>query len=375
VFVFHAPPNQTVWIAASFRVDAGQSNTHGHPPIYWQWMNGSSRSSCAVAALLSRIDSVRLVRDMNNGTAPRLSVAVSTYHRPDGLRRLLTALRPQVEDRATREIAVVNDGSHDDAYADTVCAFDRLVRYRPLPQNVGIARARNESAAMARGDYIVFTDDDCVPPPFWLDWLESRLDANPEIDVLIGTTRPNLPERSRFFERVNGHYDLIPQPAGETSVPLFVTANVAIRRALFERLGGFGFGPEFPGAGEDTELACRLAAAGSRTVVDRHWYVRHDVSDGLRRQMRRYWRYGYANVWMCRLNSAPPHHVKMATARRSSYATHAVALMRENLEMSVGFSTWTLLRWYSAAAASLVLMAYYDGCAAAAAERRRELRI
>jgi hypothetical protein len=158
-------------------------------------------------------------------------------------------------------------------------------------------------------------------------------------------------------------------------MPMFVTANVAIRRALFERLGGFGFGPEFPGAGEDSELACRLAAAGSRTVVDANWYVSHDVSDGLVRQMRRYWRYGYSNVWMCRLNTAPPHHTRMAAARRTKHVAHAVGIMQENLEVSAGFSKWAPLRWLSAAAASLVMIAYYDGCAAAAAERRRELRI
>ena len=167
--------------------------------------------------------------------APRISVAVSTYCRPDGLARLLDALRPQIEGRPARELVVINDGSHDARYEAAVAPFAGMFSYQPLPQNVGIARARNEGAARARGDYIVFTDDDCVPPPFWLDWLEARLDANPEIDVVIGTTRPNLPERPRFFERVNGHYDLIPQPFGESSVPMFVTANVAIRRSLFAK--------------------------------------------------------------------------------------------------------------------------------------------
>jgi hypothetical protein len=140
-------------------------------------------------------------------------------------------------------------------------------------------------------------------------------------------------------------------------------------------LGGFGFGPAFPGAGEDTELACRLAAAGSRTVVDDNWYVRHDVSDGLLTQMRRYWRYGYSNVWMCRLTTAPPHHARMTAARRSGHLAHAIELMQENLHLSAGFSKWAPVRWCSAAAASLVQIAYFDGCAAAAAERRRELRI
>jgi GT2 family glycosyltransferase len=221
----------------------------------------------------------------------------------------------------------------------------------------------------------VFTDDDCVPSPFWLDWLEARLDANPELDLVIGNVRPNMPDRPRFFERVNGHYDLIPGPIRDATAPLFVTANVAIRRALFEQIGGFGFDAAFPGAGEDTELASRLASAGARTMIDDHWYVFHDVSDGLVRQMRRYWRYGYANVWMCRLTTAPSHHTRMTNARRSGLLAYANLCLQENLKLSKGFSNWPLSRWCSAAAVSLVQLAYYDGCAVAAAERRRELRV
>lgn len=306
---------------------------------------------------------------------PRLSVAVSTFRRPEGLRRLLGALRPQVEGRREREVVVVNDGSHDDAYGAVVQSFGDVMVYRPLPQNVGIARARNESAACARGDYIVFTDDDCVPPAFWLDWLEARLDANPELDVVIGTTKPDMPERPRFVERVNGHFALIPQPRGNRSMPLFATANVAIRRELFERLGGFGFATSFPGAGEDTELSSRLSAAAARTVVDHDWYVAHDVSDGLVRQMRRYWRYGYSNVWMTRLTTSPSQLLAIAKARRSEHLSNTLEVIRDNYRRSSGFSKWLAVRWGAAIAASLVQVAYFDGCAAAAAERRRALRI
>jgi glycosyltransferase involved in cell wall biosynthesis len=312
---------------------------------------------------------------MNESDAPRLSVCVSTFRRPAGLARLLQALRPQVEGRPWREIVVVNDGSHDAAYDAVVARFTEIVAYHRLPQNVGIARARNEVAARARGDYIVYTDDDCVPPGAWLDWLEARLDANPELDVIVGTTTPLLADRPRFIERVNGHYEFIPTPHGTRSAPLFATANVAIRRTLFERLGGFGFAQEFPGAGEDSELSSRIAAAGARSVVDRTWYVRHDVSDGLIRQMRRYWRYGYANVWMCRLTTAPTLHAGMAGARRGRHLANAWETLHDNLKLSEDFSTFVGLRWLSVLAATCVQVAYYDGCAAAAAARRRELRI
>lgn len=306
---------------------------------------------------------------------PRLTVAISTFRRPLGLKRLLESLRPQVEHRATREIVVVNDGSHDAAYEGVIHGFGDIVSYHPLAANVGIARARNASTARARGDYLVFTDDDCVPPAFWLDWLEARLDASPEIDVLIGTTRANLPERPSFIERVNGHYALIPQPHGTQAVPLFATANVAIRRALFEQVGGFVSDDAFPGAGEDTDLSVRLAAAGARTVIDKNWFVLHDASDGLVRQMRRYWRYGYANVWLSRRTTAPARNARLSDARRRLHVANTIELMRENLVLSHGFSDWRVARWCSAAAASLVQAAYYDGCAAAAATRRRELKI
>jgi glycosyltransferase involved in cell wall biosynthesis len=307
---------------------------------------------------------------------PRLSVTVTSYRRAAGLERLLTALRPQVEGFASREIVVVNDGSHDDAYQQVASRFADIAAYHPLPQNVGIARARNEVAARARGSYIVFTDDDCEPPAWWLDWLEARLDTNPELDLVIGTTLPNMGERPRFIERVNGHYKMIPEPHGTPSAPLFVTANVAIRRSLFERLGGFGFGGAFPGAGEDTELACRLGAAGALTVVDHNWYVRHDVSDGVVTQMRRFWRYGYSNVWMVtRLTTAPSSYLLFTFADRRKHFAHAIELMRKHLAEAEGFSSWAPMRWLAAATASCVKIAYYDGCAVAAAERRRELRI
>lgn len=305
----------------------------------------------------------------------RLSVAISTFKRPAGLARLLAALRPQVEGRPGREIVVVNDGSHDTAYENVARSCANVISYHALPENAGVARARNESAARASGAYLVFTDDDCEPPPFWLDWLEARLDANPELDVVIGTTLPLYSQQPRFFERVNGHYELLPQPRGTPAAPLFATANVAIRRALLERVGGFGFRDAFTGAGEDTELASRLIAGGARTVVDYDWFVRHDVCDGLTVQMRRYWRYGYANVWMRRFTSSPSSNEDSARAHRKALPENALRLLRRQLALSDGFSPSKAMRWISAAAASLVLIAYYDGCAKAAADRRRELRI
>jgi glycosyltransferase involved in cell wall biosynthesis len=306
-------------------------------------------------------------------SVPRLSVAVSTYRRPEGLRRLLTALRPQVQGREAREIVVVNDGSHDQRYQRVIDEFKDVILYRPLSGNVGIAKARNASAQLARGEYLVFTDDDCEPPAWWLDWLEARLDHNGELDLIAGTTKAPALARPRFLERVYAHYNFIPHPWSTGRSTLFVTANVAIRRELFWQHGGFGFGEEFPGAGEDSEFASRLARAGARSIADFNWYVCHDVSGTLRRQMRRFWRYGYANVWMTRLTTAPESYVALAVARRRNHWQNAREQFRRALKQSAGFARSRVMRWASAATATLIWSAYYDGCAVAAAARRTEL--
>ena len=176
------------------------------------------------------------------------SIGIVTYRRPERLRRLLASLKPQTEGRRDREIIIINDGSHDAAYQTVVDEFAAMIRYVPLATNVGIAAARNRCVAEAAGEYIVFTDDDCVAPPWWLDWLASRLAKSPEVDVVAGTTEPLWRTRG-FFERVQAHYRLLPHPWMSPDRPVFVTACVAIRRAMFKRVGGFGLSAHLCGGG------------------------------------------------------------------------------------------------------------------------------
>ncbi|MES3022409.1 MAG: glycosyltransferase family 2 protein [Pseudomonadota bacterium] len=97
--------------------------------------------------------------------APRISVVVTTYNRPDALETVIEACFAQ-SDRDF-EIVVADDGSQD---ATRAC-IERLQARAPMPllhvwqadEGFRAAMARNRGTLAASGDYIVFLDGDCVP--------------------------------------------------------------------------------------------------------------------------------------------------------------------------------------------------------------------
>jgi glycosyltransferase involved in cell wall biosynthesis len=298
---------------------------------------------------------------------PGLSVLVVTHRRPAGLRRLIAALAPQVEGRTDREVVVVNDGSHDERYEAVVAEHGDSIRYEALPKNVGVGVARNRAASHARKDFIVYIDDDCEPPPFWLDWVAARLLGNPALDVVAGTTRPLWSGKPSLLERVQAHYHFIPRPWRSGDLDIFVTANVAIRRALFEELGGFA---ELRAA-EDTELSVRLGRAGARFLVDDDWHVRHEVGGRLRDQVKRYAGYGYANAAIGRLATAPPTHGQFMRASWWRLPRHLNWVVRDKIGRSKGFSDGAWTRALSIVLATIIQSAHYVGCIRAVRDSRR----
>jgi GT2 family glycosyltransferase len=294
---------------------------------------------------------------------PKLSVLICTYKRPEGLRALLASLRPQVEGRADREAIVVNDGTDDEAYRAVLAEFPG-VTYVPLPKNVGVAEARNEAARRARGAFIVFTDDDCVTPPWWLDWLQARLAFSPELDILAGTTVARPTANPSFLARVQSHYRMIPHAWWAGKRPMFATANVAIRRSLFRSLGGFAFSSAIGHVGEDTELAIRANLALARIAVDPDWVVSHEVGGSLWSHMRRYWRYGYANAEIARSPRTYLIDEASTTATRRGHFSHFIGQLRDSWYRSEGFSPRAPARAAAAVAATAIRAAYYDGCSA-----------
>lgn len=210
-------------------------------------------------------------------------VVVPTYNRAGLLPRLVVALEAQ-RDVDDFEVVVVDDASTDDTHhVLTILAARSPLRLRVerLARNAGPATARNVGWLASQAPVVAFTDDDCVPEP---EWLASLLRSAEQADVVQGRTIPNPDQLHRMgpFSRTLdvGHED-----------GYYQTCNIAYRRSVLERLGGFHEQFRFP-AGEDTDLAWRAREDGATTMFDPDAVVRHDIRpSGFSIALRDSWRW------------------------------------------------------------------------------------
>lgn len=105
---------------------------------------------------------------------PTVSVVICTLNGAATIERAIESIRAQTYPAEQFELLVVNDGSTDDT-ANILRRID--VRTVTLPENQGIAAARNAGLAAAKGKIYVGFDDDCIAEPTWLEQLMSGYDG------------------------------------------------------------------------------------------------------------------------------------------------------------------------------------------------------
>lgn len=175
------------------------------------------------------------------------SIVIPTCNRPPDLIRCLTALQNSVQPlgREEYEIIVSDDSTGNETIDMLQAHFPGVVYTR----NDGRTPAtnRNNGATHANGEWLVFIDDDCIPGEDLLRSYQQAIIKNPGCLAFEGAI---LPDDRNLLKK-----DLAECPVNEGGAA-FWTANVMIRRQLFEALGGFdaSLGISF----EDSEMYYRL---------------------------------------------------------------------------------------------------------------------
>jgi GT2 family glycosyltransferase len=261
---------------------------------------------------------------------PTFSIVIPTFGRPRGLARLLNSLAPQVTGRLGREVIVVNDGSDESGYAAIVNHHRGWVSYIAAAENRGPATARNIGAKAASGNFLVFVDDDCAAPLDWLDQLTRLLAADPQLDAVGGMTRPLQSQHPNWFERLLVEGGCYPNPVFyEDQLIVMVSACLAVRKTVFDSLGGFV--EKVTPLAEDRNLTTRLRVAGAKCAIKPDWFVYHDMSSTPKQHFRRYFNYGRGVNKAIALEDLPLDRTYWPPARRSMvfWWARACARLRE----------------------------------------------
>lgn len=198
-------------------------------------------------------------RDFNNShSSPNRHSFTIIVCTKNGAERIASCLRA-LEQLAgnSHEIIVVNDGSTDETSEIVSKHFPKVCLLNSPP--IGLSAARNLGAENALGEILAFTDDDCEPDFEWIVRLDRAFD-NPAVAAAGG---PNLPPAARSAE----HAIINSSPGAPSHVLLddnraehLPGCNIAVRRAVFEKIGGFD--PDFRTAGDDVDFCWRLRDQG-----------------------------------------------------------------------------------------------------------------
>ena len=224
--------------------------------------------------------------------AMKISVIVCTHNRCERLSKTLSSLADLTLPEAVEwEVLVVDNNSTDRTsevvqrdFCDRIGKRFRYI-FEPRP---GKSYALNAGIRQSQGEILAFTDDDVIVEKTWLHNLASALHsgdwagaggrvvaewASPPPRWLALEGPYALGNTLALFDQGSEPHELSMNPFG---------ANMAFRRAMFEKYGGFrtDLGPRAgsrePQKSEDAEFGRRLLDGGERlryepSAVVRHW--------------------------------------------------------------------------------------------------------
>jgi glycosyltransferase involved in cell wall biosynthesis len=227
--------------------------------------------------------------------AKSASIIIPTFNGASRIGNCLDSLVKQTTGRDV-EILVVDDGSTDNT-ANVVRSYSSV---RIISQaNAGPASARNRGAIEARGDILLFTDDDCVPMP---DWLEAMLESFQDTEIVgaKGIYRTHQKSLAARFVQIE-YEDKYRLMARLPSIDFIDTYSAGFRRDRFLEMTGYD--TSFPVAcAEDVELSYRMSARGWKMKFVPAAIVYHTHPDTFSHYLKKKYKFAFWRVLAVRKN-------------------------------------------------------------------------
>jgi O-antigen biosynthesis protein len=225
---------------------------------------------------------------MQSSSVPRFSIIIPLYNRVLFTTICVRALMAVADHWDECEVILVDNGSTDGTAA-FLAMLDAPFCVISNAQNLGFARACNQGAAAARGDYLIFLNNDTVPQPGWLAALRVAI-TGPSVPTVVGG-RLLFPDDTVQHAGLgfNARYEPVHLFYGEEAdgpaqhsrpVPAVTGACLMVARERFLTLGGFDEG--YINGFEDLDFCCRVRKDGGTIWYEAGSVVYHfeSASDG-----------------------------------------------------------------------------------------------
>lgn len=217
---------------------------------------------------------------------PSVSIIVPSHNRASSLKRCLHSLFNLDYPAQRLEILVVDDASSDETsvllqeFAQEFATCGKPLRVIHHHYRQGVAISRNSGAEIAHHELLAYIDSDCVASAGWLTELVPVF-QNAAVGAVGGMLRAY--ERQSMLGRYEDvrsslFMGIRPQRVRrEGPLTYLPTANLLVRRELWQKLGGFAPLP----FGEDVDFCRRLLSAGFHILYLPQGVVYHDYRTDL----------------------------------------------------------------------------------------------
>ncbi len=229
----------------------------------------------------------------------QVSIVIPAYQAGDRIGAVVGAARNQDWKGGGIEVVVVDDGSADDTAERARGAGARVL----TQENRGPAAARNRGWREARGEWIFFTDSDCIPAPDWISRMLPLLEEK-SVGAVGGSyaiANPGSLLASCIHEEITLRHEKM---GGE--VRFLGSFNLALPRKVLEEVGGFT--EEYRHAsGEDNDLSYRIRKRGYRLLFEPKSTVAHTHPERFGSYLKEQARHGY---WRMKLYRDHPERME-----------------------------------------------------------------
>ncbi|NVK04614.1 MAG: glycosyltransferase [Flavobacteriia bacterium] len=264
----------------------------------------------------------------------KFSLIVPTFGRPDEVTEFLESLLDQKH--SSFEV-IISDGTPKDTLRPELKKYEGNEVY-PLTihyeEFLPVSAARNDGAKLAKGEYFIFLDSDCIIPPDYLNHIEAYIEQN-DPDIFGGP------------DAAHSDFTVLQKAISYSMTSMLTTGgirgkkshvgtyhprgfNMGMKREAFEAVNGYS---AFR-CGEDIELSIRLIKAGYTTALIPDAHVYHKRRTSLKQFFKQVFRFGAARVNIWKLH---PEELKLTHLFPLAFATYFVLSL---LALILPFVRW-----------------------------------